>query len=282
MNSRSADASAAPGRQPATPRVRAATGEAPLDEPVAATLRLADPLPAEPVLRGELARALPRTRHALAALAGTTRTHRAALAGGARTGRPAPAAGGPVAAYAIYPAPWGPVHIAVDDGGLVAIELRSTTERFVEDLARRLRGVPVPDQPGLPSAWREVLARTRQELDEYFAGRRRAFDLPVDLRLVSDWDRRVLGAARDLGFGQVTSYGGLARAIGRPRAARAVGGALGRNPIPLVIPCHRIVAGDGSLGGYGGGGHGSQASMLAVKRALLELEGVSLPAHLGR
>jgi methylated-DNA-[protein]-cysteine S-methyltransferase len=76
----------------------------------------------------------------------------------------------------------------------------------------------------------------------------------------------------------VTSYGRVARRIGRPGAARAVGGAVGRNPIGIVIPCHRVVAGDGSIGGYGGDWWGSREALLEVKRELLRLEGVDLPA----
>ena len=277
------------------------------DETFPPVLRGADSLPPALALERELAVALPRTRAAVnararSALARSARSRSrdarrpaapgrsAAATGGSAVATAGPvvataclaaATGGLAAAFIVYPAPWGPLHIAAGDGGLVSIELRTTTERFVEELARQLDGVPVPDQPGLPEAWRALLDRTRQELDEYFAGQRRAFDLPVDLRRVSEWDRRVLGAAQRLGFGQVTSYGGLARAIGRPRAARAVGGALGRNPIPLVVPCHRIIASDGSLGGYGGGGHGSRTALLTVKRTLLALEGVSLPTRPG-
>ena len=91
----------------------------------------------------------------------------------------------------------------------------------------------------------------------------------VDL---DSWDRRVLEGARTLRRGEVTSYGRLARRVGAPGAARAVGAALGRNPYWLLIPCHRVVAGDGSIGGYGGG-----PDALDVKRDLLALEGVSVP-----
>ena len=97
-------------------------------------------------------------------------------------------------------------------------------------------------------------------------------ELALDWRGVSGWDRRVLEGARTLRRGEVTSYGRLARRIGAPGAARAVGAALGRNPYWLLIPCHRVVAGDGSIGGYGGG-----PDALEVKRDLLALEGVSVP-----
>ncbi|HEX8938756.1 MAG TPA: methylated-DNA--[protein]-cysteine S-methyltransferase [Candidatus Limnocylindrales bacterium] len=245
--------------------------EAPLRE----LLRAGDPLPPPAALEPELAAALGRTRAALGVRLPAGRP----VHGGAAWRTTADAARGPAAAYTTYPAPWGALHLAAADGGLVAIELRSTTARFVESLAARLGGAVVADQPGVPAAWHATLERARAELAEYFAGRRQRFDLPVDLRGVSVWDRRVLGGAAGLDYGEVTSYGRLARRIGQPRAARAVGGALGRNPLPIVIPCHRILAGDGSIGGYGGS-HAGRAAMLEVKRTLLALEGVSLPAPL--
>jgi O-6-methylguanine DNA methyltransferase len=94
----------------------------------------------------------------------------------------------------------------------------------------------------------------------------------------SDWDRAVLGRVREIGWGAATSYGRVARAIGRRGAARAVGGAVGRNPIGLAIPCHRVLAGDGSIGGYGGDWFGSREELLEIKRELLALEGIALPA----
>ena len=209
-------------------------------------LRGTDPLPGHDALAAELDAALPRTRAAL----GTV-----------------------VAAYIREPAPWGVVHVAASVRGIVSIELVSDTDEFAAGVSRRLGGAVVPDAPGLPAAMRDALAAARVELEEYFAGRRTAFDLAVDLEGVSDWDRLVLEGTRRLAYGEVTSYGALARAIGRPRAARAVGGALGRNPVPVVIPCHRILAGNGTLGGYGGGGHAPRDVMLDVKRRLLTLEG---------
>ncbi len=242
------------------------------DAAVERVLQAGDPLPEAPALDGELAIAIPRTRAAVAAgadarAAGGVRPRGA----GARRGQASDA--GPVAAFVRHPAPWGILHLAAGDRGILAIELASETGDFVDDLARRLGGPVVPDRPGLPRAWRDALAAASRELDEYFAGERMAFDVPVDLAGVSAWDRLVLDGARRLSYGEVTSYGALARAIGRPRAARAVGGALGRNPVPLMIPCHRIVAGDGTLGGYGGGGRGARARLLEVKRSLLALEG---------
>jgi methylated-DNA-[protein]-cysteine S-methyltransferase len=108
----------------------------------------------------------------------------------------------------------------------------------------------------------------RRELDEYFGGTRREFDLPVDLSPLPGFQRSVLEELVRVPYGHVDTYGGLARRIGSPRAARAVGGALNRNPVPIVVPCHRIVGASGSLVGYAGG--------LERKQALLGLEGALL------
>ena len=94
---------------------------------------------------------------------------------------------------------------------------------------------------------------------------------------MSDWDRRVLEGVRTIPRGATASYGEVARRIGKPGAARAVGGAVGRNPIGLLIPCHRVIAGDGTLGGYGGSWFGSREELLGLKERLLELEGVEPP-----
>jgi O-6-methylguanine DNA methyltransferase len=183
---------------------------------------------------------------------------------------------GPVP-FGVSPGPWGPVHVAVRSGALVALELMTPSEVFVPALERRLRApvVPLAEAGG---ADREVVEIARAQLEEYLDGRRRAFELPIDLVGVSAWDRAVLAGVAGIPYGRVTSYGRLARLIGRPGAARATGGAVGRNPIGIVIPCHRVIAGDGSLGGYGGDWFGSRRELLAIKRGLLEREGVSLPA----
>jgi methylated-DNA-[protein]-cysteine S-methyltransferase len=117
-----------------------------------------------------------------------------------------------------------------------------------------------------------VLRAGLRAVADVIAGNEPSMDLPLDWRGISAWDRRVLEGARTLRRGEVTSYGRLARRIGAPGAARAVGAALGRNPYWLLIPCHRVVAGDGSIGGYGGG-----PDALDVKRDLLALEGVAVP-----
>lgn len=105
----------------------------------------------------------------------------------------------------------------------------------------------------------------RRELDEYFAGERRSFDVPLDWRLTSGFVNRVLRETARIPFGETRSYAEMAASAGSPRAFRAAGSALGANPIPIVVPCHRVLRSGGALGGYGGG--------LEVKRALLELEG---------
>ena len=117
------------------------------------------------------------------------------------------------------------------------------------------------------AAWTRSDARlqdARAQLAEYFAGTRRAFDLPLAPE-GSEFDRATWDQLRRIPHGETISYGELARRVGRPGAARAVGGANGRNPIAIVIPCHRVIASDGTLGGYAGG--------LPMKRRLLEIEG---------
>jgi methylated-DNA-[protein]-cysteine S-methyltransferase len=108
-----------------------------------------------------------------------------------------------------------------------------------------------------------------RELDEYFAGRRTAFDLPVDWALVAPFGRRVLRATAAIPFGATASYAEVAASAGSPRGSRAAGNALGANPVPIVVPCHRVLRSGGALGGYTGGLH--------RKEALLRIEGVLPP-----
>ena len=110
-----------------------------------------------------------------------------------------------------------------------------------------------------------VLKETATQLEEYFAGERTAFDLPMELD-GTDFQREVWNELTRIPYGETISYGELARRVGRPNGPRAVGQANGRNPVPIVVPCHRVLASNG-IGGYGGG--------LNVKRALLALEGVT-------
>lgn len=219
-------------------------------------LRAGDPLPNEATLPAETGAAQAATRAALR-----------------RAGVRA-ASSGLAAAFDAFAVPWGLLHVAVTNDGVVSVEFEAETPDFVDRLARRLHGRVVPVEDGaVPASWRDRLAAATAQIGEYLAGRRTAFELPVDLCGLSAWDRRVLAGAASLGFGEVTSYGDLARRIGKPGAARAVGGALGRNPVPIVIPCHRGLAADGTLGGYGGSGPGGRTAMLAVKRRLLRIEG---------
>jgi methylated-DNA-[protein]-cysteine S-methyltransferase len=187
----------------------------------------------------------------------------------------APVDGAPVAAWTVVAGPFGPLHIAATDRGVCALELRTTDEAFVARLQRRLHGSIVAAEAGLP-AQRARLDEARTQLGEYMAGARRSFDLPLDLAGCSAWDVAVLEGVRSITHGQTASYGEVARRIGHRGAARAVGGAVGRNPVGLVIPCHRVIAGDGTLGGYGGGWFGSREELLALKRALLAVEGVAV------
>jgi methylated-DNA-[protein]-cysteine S-methyltransferase len=181
-------------------------------------------------------------------------------------------------AVLVLSSPFGPVHVAVDARAVVALELMTTTDAFRMSVARRT-GSEVTDGASVPAGQRRLLVLVERQVDEYLEGRRRSFDLPLELSRLGAWDRRVLAGVRRVPYGEVTSYGRLARAIGARGAARAVGGAVGRNPIGLLVPCHRVIAGDGSLGGYGGSWAGTQEASLALKRSLLRTEGVELPAR---
>ncbi|MGH3010707.1 MAG: methylated-DNA--[protein]-cysteine S-methyltransferase [Gaiellaceae bacterium] len=163
-------------------------------------------------------------------------------------------------AYDFADSPVGTLLVAASARGLCRISFDPEPERELDRLASGF-GVRVLRSPG-------PLDSVRRELDEYFEGGRTEFDLPVDLTPLPDFQRHVLLELRNVAYGHVDTYGGLAAKIGKPRAARAVGGALNRNPIPIVVPCHRIVGASGSLVGYAGG--------LERKQALLGLEGASL------
>lgn len=115
---------------------------------------------------------------------------------------------------------------------------------------------------------RQTLKRTANELDEYFSGRRDRFDVPLDWGIMPPFQRAVLEATAAVPFGHVDTYASIARRIGNPKATRAVGNALGRNPIPVIVPCHRVIRSDATLGGYTGGP--------GIKEFLLSHEGVTL------
>ena len=165
------------------------------------------------------------------------------------------------AAYDVFTdTPVGPLLVGVTDHGLARIEFDPEPDGTLERLAR-LYG------PRILRSGRPV-DRVRRELDEYFEGRRHAFDLELDLRAAPEFHRRVLAELARVEYGQTTTYGALAVRAGKPRAARAVGTVMNRNPVPIVLPCHRVVGANGSLTGYGGG--------LDRKEWLLRLEGALL------
>ena len=176
----------------------------------------------------------------------------------------------------IVEAPWGPVHLAADAHGVIALQVMTTTAAFIGSVERRVPDEPVGRDPADrlgPATDRQVGAAVKA-VEAYLDGRPgRLVDLPFTLHGLTAWDRLVLDGVRSLAWGEVTSYGRLATRVGRPGAARAVGGAVGRNPIGLIVPCHRVIAGDGSLGGYGGSWFGDRQALLEIKRSLLSLEG---------
>ncbi|MFC9886433.1 methylated-DNA--[protein]-cysteine S-methyltransferase [Streptomyces pilosus] len=165
----------------------------------------------------------------------------------------------------------GPLLLAATREGLVNVVFHATDEvrdRALERLANRLGGEPAE----LGSATAEeptaaVLAEAVRQVEEYLAGGRRSFELPLDWSLISGFNREVLRElAAGVPFGTVVGYGDLAGRVGQPGGAQAVGTAMGANPLPVVVPCHRVVERDGGIGGFGGG--------LETKRRLLALEGV--------
>jgi methylated-DNA-[protein]-cysteine S-methyltransferase len=161
-------------------------------------------------------------------------------------------------AYDLADSPVGELLVAVTDRGLCRIAYRpdDALDELADDFGARILRVPRRVEP------------IRRELYEYFEGNRRAFDLDLDLTPVGGFNRLALDELARVPYGQVTTYGALAARIGRPKAARAIGGAMNRNPIPIVLPCHRVVGAGGSLVGYAGG--------LERKEALLRLEGARL------
>ena len=156
--------------------------------------------------------------------------------------------------------PVGPLLVGVSDRGVCRISFDAEPEHHLETLARQFGPrVLRSSQP---------VERVRRELDEYFAGRRRHFDLEPDVRFLPAYNQAVLEALARVEYGTTTTYGTLAALTGNPRAARAVGTVMNRNPLPIVLPCHRVVGASGSLTGYAGG--------LDRKEALLRLEGALL------
>jgi methylated-DNA-[protein]-cysteine S-methyltransferase len=162
-------------------------------------------------------------------------------------------------AYTTTDSPFGPLLLAKTRRGLVRVGLpNQDSDELLGDLAARV-------SPRVLEAAGE-LDEVRRELDLYFEGKLDSFDLPLDWRLSGGFRQRVLRAINRIPYGQTRSYTEMARKAGNERAVRAAGSACGSNPIPLVVPCHRVLRTGGALGGYGGG--------LPMKEALLQLEGV--------
>ncbi len=161
-------------------------------------------------------------------------------------------------AYATTESPLGTLLVAGTEHGLVRVAYLEFSERdaVLQALADRIsaRVLEAPRRFDEP----------RRQLEDYFAGRRRTFELTLDRRLMTDFTRRVLTATTAIPYGAVSTYGAVAREAGSPRGSRAAGNALGSNPMPIVIPCHRVLHADGGIGGYTGG--------LDRKRTLLGLE----------
>jgi methylated-DNA-[protein]-cysteine S-methyltransferase len=156
-----------------------------------------------------------------------------------------------VTASAVLTTPIGPLYVRVDGSAVIAV-------RWVRD--------DEPDSGGAAPALDAAVA----ELTEYFAGQRQVFDVPVDLGGLGSFQRQVLAATVAIPYGRTRAYGEIAAELGRPELVRAVGGALKHNPIAVIVPCHRVVAANGALTGYGGApGAGGR---LDTKRALLEIE----------
>jgi methylated-DNA-[protein]-cysteine S-methyltransferase len=171
----------------------------------------------------------------------------------------------PDVAYALVDTPVGTVMAAQTRRGLAClgyVDRHGNEDRFVEELSARLspRIIEAPAR----------LDAVRRELDEYFEGRRHSFDLPLDLSLIrTPFSKRLLQATARIPFGQTRTYRDMATAAGNPAAVRAAGNALGHNPIPIVVPCHRVLRTGGNIGGYTGG--------LERKVKLLATEGIELP-----
>jgi methylated-DNA-[protein]-cysteine S-methyltransferase len=161
-------------------------------------------------------------------------------------------------AYTGLDSPLGRVLLAATDRGLVRIGLpNESPDQVLEQLSREVS----PRVLEMPAR----LDEARRELERYFEGRLRDFELPLDWRLSKGFRRKVLRQTYRIPYGQTLSYGQVAAKAGNPRAYRAAGSALGRNPIPIVVPCHRVLRSGGEIGDYGGGPE--------MKKALLELEG---------
>ena len=156
--------------------------------------------------------------------------------------------------------PIGIIWAATTGKGLLRVDFPQPEFKFIESIRRRIDAVLVKETG---DKFHELI----RSLGSYFEGERVTFDLPLDLR-GTEFQKAIWNAIHRIPYGRLMSYGGLAAAVGRPRAVRAAGNAVGSNPLAIIIPCHRVIRSDGSLGGFGGG--------LDLKRYLLNIEGVLL------
>jgi O-6-methylguanine DNA methyltransferase len=190
----------------------------------------------------------------------------------------------PVAVRTTFAGTWGPIFVAATDRGIVAIEWLTTEDAFDAAVTRRLGGRVVQAGTIKSRGNREKhLEDGVKWIDAFQSGRstRDKDRPPIDLSDRNAWDRRVLEAVLTIPWGRTASYGDIARQIGSPRASRAVGGALGRNPIMFLIPCHRVIASDGTLGGWGGDRWGDTEHRLQNKQDLLLREGITVAPRAG-
>jgi methylated-DNA-[protein]-cysteine S-methyltransferase len=163
-------------------------------------------------------------------------------------------------AYDVVDSPVGALLVAATERGLCRIAYDAEPEQELEQLAHAFGLRVLQSAPPIDPA--------RRQLDEYFEGKRQRFELAVDITTLAEFNRRVLRELARVPYGEVVTYGQLAARAARPRAARAVGSVMNRNPLPIVLPCHRVVGANGKLVGYAGG--------LERKEALLRLEGALL------
>ena len=163
-------------------------------------------------------------------------------------------------AYGWVDTPLGHLLVAATDEGVLRVGFdHESIDRTLAELARKVSPRILRDDARLEKA--------RRQLGEYFEGHRKIFDMPLDRRLIHGFHRQVLAVTERIPYGSVSTYKKVAEGAGSPRASRAAGNALGANPIPIIIPCHRVVATGRGLGGYGGG--------LDKKQLLLDLEGAT-------
>lgn len=160
-------------------------------------------------------------------------------------------------AYRVVDSPYGPLLLAATPQGIARVAFALEGHDAVLDLLASTISPRILEAPARTD-------RAARQLDEYFSGQRRTFDVPVDLRLAHGFRREVVASLAQIAYGTTASYAAVAAAVGHPRAVRAVGSACSHNPLPVILPCHRVVRSDGLIGNYLGGSE--------MKRALLAME----------